>query len=145
MSLSTFGAILGFAAEMVQASRDTYEVLVEKAKTSSIREALQSLLAEARKNLSLMEQTRRENVTEMILEPVAGLERKDYEIEVEAFGGSEDRHLLEVALSLEERERRFFWEASEKVPIPEVSRLFKKIAKTKEASIEAPRGMTCPV
>lgn len=142
MSLSTFGAILGFAAEMVKYSRETYEGLVEKAKHPALREVLQSLWNEAGKHLVLMEQTRRENVTEMILEPIAGLERKDFEIDLDPSRCTEDHHLLELTLSLEERERRFFNEASEKIPLPEVSRVFKKIARKKEASINGLRSMS---
>ncbi len=34
-----------------------------------------------------MIKTRRENVTEMILEPVTGLQQEDYEIDLEGAGG----------------------------------------------------------
>ena len=74
MTLSTFGAIMGFAAEMVQQTETLYKTMVQKAKNPLLREALQVLLEEERKNYSLMERTRRENVTEMILEPIAGLD-----------------------------------------------------------------------
>ena len=75
MTLSTFGAIMGFSVEMVQQTETFYKAMLQKAKDPILREALQVLLEEEGKNYSLVEKTRRENVTEMILEPIAGLDR----------------------------------------------------------------------
>lgn len=141
MSLSTFGAILGFATEMVKSSKETYEAFLEKAEAPPLREALRSLIAGASREIALLEQVRRENVTEMTLEPIVGLERRDYEIEVDPSRCSGDRHLLELILALEERKRRFFEEASGKIPWPEISRIFKKIAKKKESDLEGLRSV----
>jgi len=136
MSLSTFGAIMGFAAEMVEQREGVYKAMVEKAKNTALKETLQSLLNEAQKSHSLMEQTRRENVTEMILEPIEGLQKEDYRIDMSLTNPSDDAGLLQVALLLEERAKKFFQEASLKIPLPEVSRIFRKIAQRKEKNIE---------
>ena len=135
MALSTFGAIMGFAAEMVQQTVTFYKTMVQKAKDPILREALKVLLEEEEKNYSLMEKTRRENVTEMILEPIAGLHQGDYDIEAEGMDQTKDVDLLKMALILEERERRFFSEVSDKVPLPEVGRIFRKVAQKKERSL----------
>jgi rubrerythrin len=135
MALSTFGAIMGFSAEMVQQTETFYKMMVQKAKDPILSEALQVLLEEEGRNYSLMEKTRRENVTEMILEPIAGLHQGDYEIEVKGMDQTKDVDLLKIALILEERERRFFSEVSDKVPLPEVGRIFRKIAQKKERSL----------
>jgi rubrerythrin len=135
MALSTFGAIMGFAAEMVQQTVTFYKTMVQKAKDPILREALKVLLEEEEKNYSLMEKTRRENVTEMILEPIAGLDQGDYEIEAEGMDQTKDVDLLKMVLTYEERERRFFSEVSDKVPLPEVGRIFRKVAQKKERSL----------
>jgi rubrerythrin len=135
MALSTFGAIMGFAAEMVQQTVTFYKTMVQKAKDPILREALKVLLEEEEKNYSLMEKTRRENVTEMILEPIAGLHQGDYDIEAEGMDQTKDVDLLKMALILEERERRFFSEVSDKVPLLEVGRIFRKMAQKKEKSL----------
>lgn len=135
MTLSTFGAIMGFAAEMVQQTETFYKTMVQKAKDPILSEAFQVLLEEEGKNYSLMERTRRENVTEMILEPVAGLDQGDYEIEMKGIDQTKDADLLKMVLALEERERRFFSEVSNKVPLPEVGRIFRKMAQRKERSL----------
>jgi hypothetical protein len=136
MALSTFGAIMGFAAEMVGQTRDTYKALIEKAKNPALKEVLQELAVEKGKNHSLMEKTRRENVTEMILEPVAGLHEEDYEVDLKGLEQKDDADLLRVALILEQREKRFFQDASAKLPLPEVARIFRKISRKMEEDLE---------
>jgi len=135
MTLSTFGAIMGFAAQIVGQTEESYKASVQKAKGPALREALQGLLQEEGKNRSLMEQIRRENVTEMILEPVTGLNQEDYGMNVKMQEGALDADILKMVISLEAREKKFFQEASVKVPLPEVSRAFRKIAQRKEKNI----------
>ena len=141
MALSTFGAIMGFAAEMIGQTKGTYETLVEKAKNPALRETLQAFLGEGGKNYSLMEKTRRENVTEMILEPVTGLHQEDYEINLKMSDPMGDIDVLRVAMILEEREKKFFGDASSKVPLPEVARIFRKIAQKKEENLAKLQGL----
>jgi rubrerythrin len=141
MALSTFGAIMGFAAEMVGQTKAAYETLVEKVKNPALRETLQAFLGEEGKNYSLMEKTRRENVTEMILEPVTGLHQEDYEINLKTLDPMGDIDVLRVAMILEERQRKFFRDASLKVPLPEVARIFRKIAQKKEENLAKLQGL----
>ena len=136
MALSTFGAIMGFAAQMVGQTRDTYKALIEKARNPALKDVLKELAVEKGKNHSLMEKTRRENVTEMILEPVTGLHEEDYEVDLKGLGQRDDADLLRVALILEQREKNFFQDASAKVPLPEVARIFRKISRKMEEDLE---------
>ena len=136
MALSTFGAIMGFAAQMVGQTRDTYRALIEKAKDPALKELLQALAVEKEKNYSLMEKTRRENVTEMILEPVTGLHEEDYKVDLQELEQKDDADVLRVALILEQREKNFFQDASTKLPLPEVARIFRKISQKMEEDLE---------
>ena len=135
MALGTFGAIMGFASEMVRNALEIYQIAVEKAKDPALKETLQALLKEEEKNYSLMEQTRRENVTEMILEPITGLRQEDYEMDVKLSDHTKDVDLLKVALALEEKEKKFFIDSSAKIPLPEVARIFRRIAQRKEKNL----------
>ncbi len=135
MALSTFGAIMGFASEMIGSSLDIYKIAIGKAIDPNLKETLQALLKEEEKNYSLMEQTRRENVTEMILEPITGLRQEDYEMDVKLPDHTKDVDLLKVALALEEKEKKFFIDSSAKVPLPEVARIFRKVVKKKEENL----------
>ena len=47
----------------------------------------------------------------------------------------EDAELIRAALILEEREKKFFQDASVKVPLPEVARIFRKMAQKKEENL----------
>ncbi len=135
MALTTFGAIMGFAAEMAEKTEEVFKTLVSKAKAQGLRDVLQGLAEEEAKNRNLMVRTRRENVTEMILEPVAGLRQEDYEIDLRWSELMEDADLLKAALMVEERQRRFFRDVSSKVPLPEVARIFRKVAQKKEENL----------
>ncbi len=136
MALTTFGAIMGFAAGMVKEAEETYKALAEKAKDSGLKEVLEALSVEEGKNHALMVKTRRENVTEMILEPVSGLDQGDYELELKGLDTGEDTGILRAALALEERGKKFFYEASAKVPLPEVAKIFRKMVQKKEGALE---------
>src|SRR3989304_9047430 len=103
MALTTFGAIMGFAAEITGQTGEIYKTLGQRAKDLGLREVLQVLSVEGGKNHSLMEKTRRENVTEMILERITGLHQEGYEIDLKVADRMEDADLLKVALILEER------------------------------------------
>jgi hypothetical protein len=135
MALSTFGAIMNFALERVGYSVNIYKSMVQKAKDSVLKGTLQLLLDEEKRNYALMEQTRRENVTEMILEPITGLQQEDYEITVNLSEQPKDIDLLKVALIFEEKEQNFFSDSSAKVPLPEVARIFRKVAQKKEKTL----------
>jgi rubrerythrin len=135
MALSTFGAIMGFAAEFIGKTRGAYETLAGKARNPILRETLQAFSTEEGKNYSLMEKTRRENVTEMILEPVTGLHQEDYEVNPKMSDQEGDADVLRAVMILEERERRFFHDAAAKIPFPEVARIFRKIAQKKDGNL----------
>jgi len=135
MALTTFGAIMGFAAEMAGKKEETYKALAQRAKTLGLKEALESLSEEEAKNHALMLKMRRENVTEMILEPISGLQQEDYEIQPETAEPLSDEDILRVVVRYEERSQLFFQDASSKVPLPEVARTLQKIAQKKRESI----------
>jgi rubrerythrin len=141
MTLSTFGAIMGFAAELVKQAEDQYRALALRAKDSTLKEVLEALSSEEVRNHALMMRARRENVTEMILEPVSGLHREDYEMDLKVPDHREDAEIIRAALILEERGKKFFQDASAKVPLPEVARIFRKLAQKKDENLQRLQGL----
>jgi hypothetical protein len=135
MALTTFGSIMGFAAGLVRQAEEAYQTGAQKTKSPALREILQDLLREAKKNRSLMETTRREQVTEMILEPITGLRQEDYERPIEIPEGAADAELLRIAREIEEGEMRFFDDCAAKVPLPEAARILRKAARRKESNL----------
>ncbi|HOP86911.1 MAG TPA: hypothetical protein PKZ54_10645 [Syntrophorhabdaceae bacterium] len=135
MALSTFGAIIGFAAEIIEETKLFCNDIKEKTKNPQLKEAIQHLIKESEKYYSLMEKTKRENVTEMILEPITGFEKEDYILNLDVLPKKDDEDLIEILLLLLERERRFFEDASNKVSLPEVARILSKISRKKEETL----------
>jgi len=133
---------MGFAAEITGQTGEIYKTLAQKAKDLTLREVLQVLSAEEGKSHSLMEKTRRENVTEMILEPISGLHQEDYGIDLKVVDPMEDADLLRAALVLEEREKKFFNDVSIKVPLPEVARIFRKMTQKKQENLAKLQSLT---
>ncbi|MBN1485146.1 MAG: hypothetical protein JXA37_10515 [Chloroflexia bacterium] len=119
MTLGTFGAILGFALEIEAQAAALYES--EAGADSS--ELFQELARQTRKRQGRLERARREGVQEMILEPIQGLDRADYGLELPAGAGP-----LQQALALEERAVRFYRAAASNMPLRGVARLLQRLA-----------------
>jgi rubrerythrin len=132
---------MGFAAELVKQAEDHYRALASNAKDSTLKEVLEVFSAEEVKTHALMMRVRRENVTEMILEPVSGLHREDYEMDLKVPDLREDAEIIRTALILEEMGKKFFQDASAKVPLPEVARIFRKVAQKKEENLQNLQGL----
>jgi hypothetical protein len=85
---------------------------------------------EGKKNVALVQRTRRENVTEMILEPIRDFVRDSYQLRVENADGLDSTAILTAAVALENRAIRYYSDAAEKIrALPEVSRALKTLAK----------------
>lgn len=117
MELSTFGAILTFAIELERAAAARYEAA--SAADAQAQQRLADLARAHRKRQQIAEQIRRDNVTEMILEPVYGLRTEDWALD--AAGPL-------TPAALEGRLRGFYKAAAAKVSIPEVARRLRKMA-----------------
>ena len=112
---------MNFAADIFRRSADFYRTAASEARDPKLRESLQGLQKEAEKHESLMEQIRRENVTEMILEPIYGLRSEEWQLDPGARGP-------QVPAELEGRVRGFYLAAAREVSIPEVARRLRRLA-----------------
>ena len=95
------------------------------------------LSQQSSKNRAMLERTRRENVAEMILEPITGLQREDYLADLALRADMHFAEVLARALDLEEKGRVFYTAAAEKVSLPEVSRVFKRLASGRADNLSA--------
>lgn len=125
-----------FAADLFHQAADFYRSALPKAQDSGLKEALSGLLEQAGKYEALMERIRRENVTEMILEPVTGLSPDDYLAEARPREDAGDEGLIRATLALETAQQMFFERASARVALPEAARAFRKIAEKNKASLD---------
>ncbi len=122
MQLGTFGAIFTFALELEQQAVDFYE----SAAQGELEATFTDRAEKGRKRITRLERARQEGVAEMILESIVGLDGDDYPIQSEADG------VVAQAIELEETLRRYYIDASAKMPVKEVARLFDRMARESE-------------
>lgn len=136
MPLTNFGAVLNFAETLEREDMDFYRHAVQHPHVGLRAELFASLAGESQKHVALVQRTRRENVTEMILEPIQGLSRDSYRMAVGDLHGMDGQAVMEAALGLEERAIRYYNDAAEKIrALPEVARALKTLAKKRTKRI----------
>jgi rubrerythrin len=122
MPLTSFGAILSFAEEMESRDRDFYLALAENPNCARYREFLRRLADEAAKRVKTAQRIRRENVTEMILEPIKDFERRPFTAECGNPAAMNAGDAIEACRELEERAARYYREAAVKIKaLPEAA------------------------
>jgi rubrerythrin len=132
MDLCTFGAVLTFAAELEAGDSRFYMSAIKNPVMEKYRSIFEKLAAVLTKNEKDLLRARRENVTEMILEPI-----HDFRAEVfssDCSGATEDvaEAVLEKAVAIEAKAIAFYLLAAEKMrALPEVSRLLTKVGKSR--------------
>jgi rubrerythrin len=130
MPLINFGAILNFAETLEQDDIAFYRRAASLSDAPARRERFQAFAEGGRKHVSLIQRTRRENVTEMILEPIRDFRRDAYLNEADRAEGMNPDDILEVAMVREQRAIRYYNDAAAKIrALPEVSRVLKMLAK----------------
>jgi tripartite-type tricarboxylate transporter receptor subunit TctC len=130
MPLINFGSILSFAEELEKQDLAFYSDAVGNPACSIYSEMFAQFSKEAKKNIQNVQRTRRENVTEMILENIEGFTRAPYCAECGLAGEMEIADILETANRLEDRAVRYYTAAAEKMKAQsEVARVLKQLGK----------------
>ena len=78
MELGTFGVILKFALDLEDTASSFYESAAKKAVDFSLVSLFENLLNRGQKRIKTLKRIRRENTTEMILEPITGFSSDSY-------------------------------------------------------------------
>ena len=134
MPLENFGSILNFAEELEKQDRDFYTAAAGNPACEPYREIFEKFAADAAKNIKTVLRTRRENVTEMILEPIRDFTRGPYCEECAEAGSMSTEDALATANALVDRAVRYYSEAAVKIKaLPEVARALKILAKKHKA------------
>ncbi len=133
MALTNFGSILKFAEEMEIHDNEFYKTQALDSKYSQYKEIFEDCAKVCEKNKKLILRIRRENITEMILEPVNGLNSSEFELKLK----TGDNVVIENALKIENRAKNYYLKAAEKIKAQlEVSRGLKQAAKKRSKSIK---------
>ena len=134
MPLENFGSILNFAEELESQDQEFYQAAAGNPACSDHKQIFEQFAADAKKNLQTVQRTRRENVTEMILEPIKDFVRAPYCEVCQAAPGMTAADALAAAKRLEDRAVRYYTEAAAKINAqPEVARALKLLAKKHNA------------
>ncbi len=122
MELATFGAIMTFALALEKQAVEYFD----EAARGDLQELFVDLAKSARKRAVRMERSRREGITEMILEPITGMNGDDYRLELSSDG--DETELLDQAIGLVETAIQFYQDAADKIPVREVARTCQRMA-----------------
>ena len=136
MPLVNFGAILNFAEELESQDRAFYETAIGNPELADYKEMFEQFVRDAERNIQTIQRTRRENVTEMILEGIKDFTREPFLVDSTGGETMSQGALLETTRNLEERANRYYNEAAEKLKaLPEVARALKMISKKRVAHV----------
>ena len=137
MPLENFGSILNFAENLEKQDQEFFTAAADNPGCANYRELFVAFANDSGKNIKTVQRTRRENVTEMILEPIRDFTRTTYCEECEAAGSMDAEDVLATANRLVDRAERYYTEAAVKIKaLPEVSRALKTISKKHKAHRE---------
>jgi rubrerythrin len=133
MDLGTFGAIMKFALEVESEVAKFYEAAKEMAKDQEMAGLFEKLAIRGQKRVKTVERIRRENVTEMILEAITGLDSDTYEPETSIPENLDDKKLKEIAGAIEKNLQTFYSQAGIKLDfLSEVAYSFELLAEANE-------------
>jgi rubrerythrin len=134
MPLQNFGSILNFAEELERLDQQFYAAASGNPACAGHKALFAQLEAEAARNVTTVQRIRRENVTEMILEPVRDFTRAPYCEACEGAAVQSAAEVLATATRLESRAERYYADAAEKLQaLPEVARALKTLGKNRKA------------
>lgn len=137
MPLENFGSILNFAEHIETEDQAFYEILIGNPACAEHKSVYEGFAKDAHKNAKNVQRTRRENVTEMILEPIMDFVRAPFCEECQGAESLSAAEALETAKRLEDRALRYYTEAAEKIKAqPEVARALKTVGKKHKAHIQ---------
>jgi rubrerythrin len=136
MPLENFGSILNFAEELELQDLGFYKTLVDNPACAEHKAMFEGFAATIDKNVKIVQRTRRENVTEMILEPIKDFIRAPFCEECVGIDKMNAAEALDAARRLEDRAVRYYTEAAVKIKaLPEVARALKLLGRKHSAHI----------
>jgi len=137
MPLINFGSILSFAEELEKQDEAFYAAAVANEAFSEHKDLFEQFLKDTRKNIKNAQRARRENVTEMILEPITDFFRAPFCEDIDPADAKTATEIIDAARCLEKRAESYYAEAAVKIKaLPEVSRALKIIGKKHTAHLK---------
>ncbi len=130
MSLTSFGSVLSFAEEIEIQDSAFYSAVLNNPESAGVKSLIESFIKESKKNIVIIQRTRRENVTEMILEPIQDFSSEPFCIKEEDPENMSAEQVLEKIKSVENRSIEYYTAASKKMKsLPEVANALRLLGK----------------
>lgn len=127
MEIGTFGAVFQAAVALEEQLMKRYEAQSAH-QPGPVQEVYRALAADGAKRLKRLERTRRETVTEMILEPLHDLQMSD-DLAGLVTTGAGAPLTPEAARRLELSAAAFYNDAAEKIGLAEAARALRRLGK----------------
>ena len=129
MKLGSFGEIISFALELEGKALAYYESLNH----AVLSQPGHQLQKGSQKRLNRLRRIRQEMVTEMILEPITGVDSDDYVVSIPE--ASDSVNVFQHVICFEENMCRFYSKTAAVIPMKEVERAFLRLAKENEIRV----------
>jgi len=115
MELRNFGAVIKFALEVEAMAAAFYETAKAITKNQKLKIPFETFMQMRMTRMERLKRLRRENTTEMILEPISGLNAEKYRSKTECPEGCLDKKLIELAVLMENLNSVFYVDAAKKI------------------------------
>jgi len=137
MPLTSFGSILTFAEKFEIQDMAFYSEAINNPACNELKEVVEPFIKEGKKLIAIVQRTRRENVTEMILEPIHDFVRAPFFIEKMDGTAMTAVKALDAAKAIEQRSIDYYTSAAIKIKaLPEVAVALKLLAKKHTARLK---------
>ncbi len=122
-----------FALEVENEVTSFYESTRQKVKDQDLASTFSSLATRGQKRIKTIERIRRENVTEMILEPISGLYSDAFQPKTAIPETHDDQTLRKIAREIEKSLQAFYTQAAVKIDfLSEAAYAFELLAEANE-------------
>ncbi len=137
MELGTFGAIIKFALDIETKVGNFYESASDIVKDAELVSIFADLVVRGQKRKKTLERVRRENVTEMILEPILEFDSESYSIDIEISESANNDNLRTLVTNIETTLQKFYTTAALKTDfLIEAAYAFELLAEKNEETIK---------
>jgi hypothetical protein len=117
MELTKFGAVVQFALELERRAAACCQETERQAQGDALSGALAAIAARNRKNAQRLERICRQDVNEMLLEAIQGIDSSNYAL-------SDGAPLREIEATL----ARYYHDVAARLSLPEAARSFSRLA-----------------
>jgi len=143
VELTTFGAVVKFALDIEAEVSGFYESAIGVTTGPDLGKLFETLSHRGQKRINTLLRIRRENITEMILEPIAGLDSDTHNLDTAIPEGADNGVVREIATALETRAHEFYMHAAAKIAfLSEAAYSFELLA---EANSEAAQSLRAAI